>query len=335
MIKMKNILQQKNKGNFHISFWNIRWTRKMILMLSTFFFFIPFGSLCTQETERNFESLMEMDFFHTEKYFAKGDLEQISFFKSIYEKYQNKLFGMGSEINSIPKVIHFIWVGPKDFPKNSVKNIESWAKFHPEWKIKFWTDRERPLPVKTMERHFITELKMETLGSFLDKTTNPAEKADILRYEILYNEGGVYVDHDVECFQSFDRLTKRFDFFAFLEPPHYNPGYPYAIFPTNALIGCRPNHSILKKTMYYVSILWDEVEKKYPGNNMAFTRILNRTFFSFTKGIKEEILTDSYSNIVLPASFIFANEKISRDIIIQRIKDYCCLANHTFEGSWR
>lgn len=39
-----------------------------------------------------------------------------------------------------------------------------------------------------------------------DKATNYGAKSDILRYELLYVYGGVYVDCDMQCIGSFERL---------------------------------------------------------------------------------------------------------------------------------
>ena len=39
-----------------------------------------------------------------------------------------------------------------------------------------------------------------------DPARNLAERADVLRYEILRRHGGVYVDVDVECLRPLDDL---------------------------------------------------------------------------------------------------------------------------------
>ena len=39
-----------------------------------------------------------------------------------------------------------------------------------------------------------------------DEATNYGTKSDVLRYELLYVYGGVYVDCDMQCIGSFERL---------------------------------------------------------------------------------------------------------------------------------
>ena len=62
-----------------------------------------------------------------------------------------------------------------------------------------WTD------VSLKEQGF--KLKFEKLKYIFDnECSNIGEKADVLRLEILYQFGGVYVDCDFECLQTFDYL---------------------------------------------------------------------------------------------------------------------------------
>lgn len=89
----------------------------------------------------------------------------------------------------IPKKIHQIWVGPNPIPKESIQFIEKIKHLHPEFEYKLWTD---------------TDLTQENFTNFeiIQKTQSYAQKADIMRYEILYRHGGIYLDMDMEVFQS-------------------------------------------------------------------------------------------------------------------------------------
>jgi mannosyltransferase OCH1-like enzyme len=85
---------------------------------------------------------------------------------------------------------------------------------------------------------------------FYDATENHASKSDLLRYEILYNYGGIYVDMDFECLAPLDDLL-CYDFFAGLEPLSHGP-----VQAGNALIASRPGHPILKHCMETVKDDW-------------------------------------------------------------------------------
>ena len=82
----------------------------------------------------------------------------------------------------IPKVIHQIWLG--DQGKRPTPLMETWRDMNPEWEYKIWT--EENLPQLRCQAQF-------------DAMAELAGKADILRYEILLNEGGFYIDADSKC----------------------------------------------------------------------------------------------------------------------------------------
>lgn len=69
--------------------------------------------------------------------------------------------------------------------------MATWREFHPDWQTQLWTDENLP------------EL---TNQAIFNQTTLLAQKADILRCEILYQFGGLYVDTDFECFKPVDPL---------------------------------------------------------------------------------------------------------------------------------
>ena len=58
--------------------------------------------------------------------------------------------GLKTPIASIPKKLHFIWVGPRAFPKESLPNVLSWIEKHKDFEVNFWSDRARPLPHPSM-----------------------------------------------------------------------------------------------------------------------------------------------------------------------------------------
>ena len=87
----------------------------------------------------------------------------------------------------IPKKLHFIWIG--DESKMPKECIHTWISQNPDYEYKIWdndaiTDRMWRNP--------------KQLHDMLSKK-DYAGASDIMRYEILYEEGGVYVDADSYC----------------------------------------------------------------------------------------------------------------------------------------
>lgn len=88
----------------------------------------------------------------------------------------------------IPRIIHQIWLGPLKPPQDA---MDSWKQKHSGWEYLLWTEDNLPELVNNQ--------------AFLDSDNFP-QKADILRYEILQQFGGVYMDADVYCLKPIDDL---------------------------------------------------------------------------------------------------------------------------------
>jgi mannosyltransferase OCH1-like enzyme len=82
----------------------------------------------------------------------------------------------------IPKIIHQIWLG-KAFARPETW-MNTWRDMNPGWHYRLWTDDN--LPSLANQAQF-------------DVMPHYPGKADILRYELLHQFGGVYVDADMAC----------------------------------------------------------------------------------------------------------------------------------------
>lgn len=252
-----------------------------------------------------------------------SDFYILNFFENIFSKQIKKLLSPASKL-SIPHTLHIIWIGPKPFPEESIHNIESWIRWHPNWIYKFWTDRPRPVPHRAMELSFIDSLGAFPLQSYFLESNNYGEKSDILRYEILHREGGVYTDHDVECFRSFEPLLQHFDFFCGLEPPHASI-INGAITVCNNLIGSKPRHPILEKTQKHVQERWEKGKQLFCAPDMpsVISRVAYRTFTSFDLAVKELLSATDQNNIVFPAAYFNRLEN-----------KYGIYAHHQYATTW-
>jgi hypothetical protein len=262
-----------------------------------------------------------------------NDLKYLNIYNEIFSKAFSSLLTHTEKDTQIPHVIHFIW-GGREFPKNSIENIVSWMVLHPNWTFKFWTDDpKRELPIPGMEKHLFEELELTHMGSFFPNAKNWGEKSDLLRYEILYREGGIYVDHDVECYRSFDSLCQNFAFFAPLEPAHKNPLIENHLTITNCLIGAKPAHPILLNTMENVKRQWHLADQLFTSEDKAsdLMRTLKRTFFPFNSAVNESIQNEGI--LILPPSTVFPNH-FPKPLIDSIRSQNCLFANHQWKNSW-
>jgi mannosyltransferase OCH1-like enzyme len=126
----------------------------------------------------------------------------------------------------IPRVFHQIWVGPNPFPEELAGYQETWLRHHPGWELRLWTEETRPDELRRPESY--------------ERLRVPAERADILRLEVVWRYGGVYIDTDFECLRSIEPLLEDVDFFAaYRKPRRVN----------NALFGAVAGHPILDRAL--------------------------------------------------------------------------------------
>lgn len=97
----------------------------------------------------------------------------------------------------IPKTIHYIWLGTNEPDERVKRCMQSWQILKENgWTIKKWDDSCLQL----------FELPKVVLAALEHKKY--AFASDWLRLRILYSEGGLYFDTDVEVFKGFDDLLK-------------------------------------------------------------------------------------------------------------------------------
>jgi hypothetical protein len=120
----------------------------------------------------------------------------------------------------IPKTIHRIWIGD-EIPE---QHEEYWSKAqdrYPNYEFKTWCGDE-------------FELINEELFQCQEI---PAAASDILRLEVIYKYGGIYIDTDVELLQAV--------------PDGYDDLFCAQSYvgATNAFFGAAPGHAVIKKAL--------------------------------------------------------------------------------------
>ena len=69
---------------------------------------------------------------------SPADFAHLKEFEDLYLRFINK---KSSDNVIIPEILHFVWVGSKEYPETSRNYLLGWMKFHPSWKVIFWSDR--------------------------------------------------------------------------------------------------------------------------------------------------------------------------------------------------
>lgn len=228
---------------------------------------------------------------------SPDDKEWYAYFHKLYDK-NNLAHRTVSPTPLIPKKIHQIWLGgtPPDYLWQFQK---TWQRLHPDWEYKLWRDED----VKNMTIHN---------QELFDAAINYGQKADILRYHILYEIGGLYVDCDFRCLQKFDILHHCYDFYSGLS----NCG---DVEIANGLIGVRPHHPILKHcidTLAQSKDLLKGISKDDPNYmKKAFGAVISQTGPGFFSKCFIEIAPQTEDTvIVFPCSFFYPLPNTARNL---------------------
>ena len=106
---------------------------------------------------------------------------------------------------SIPKIIHQLWIGPKTPP---TKFMDTWKNKHEKEGFEYirWTEKE------FKKRGFVSKLVHK-----IDDMIEINGKADIIRWELLYEYGGFFVDADAYCIEPVTYLVEKYKAFAGFE----------------------------------------------------------------------------------------------------------------------
>lgn len=124
----------------------------------------------------------------------------------------------------IPKVIHYCWFGGNPLPKDALKCIASWKKYFPDYEIKEWN-----------ESNFDVNSCPYTKGAYEQKKY--AFVSDYARFWVLYNEGGLYFDTDVEVIRNMDHIVEKGSFMGFEKSYATQNANPNDMLGVNAGLG--------------------------------------------------------------------------------------------------
>jgi hypothetical protein len=133
----------------------------------------------------------------------------------------------------VPRTIHQIWLGKDPLPDEFADYVETWRRHHPHWEHRLW-----------MEDNLPTDLRRPEVR---ERIRHPVERADILRLEVLWRHGGVYVDVDFECRRALDPFIGDAELFtAYLKPKNIVKARERV---NNAFIGSVPGHPLLDRAL--------------------------------------------------------------------------------------
>jgi len=273
------------------------------------FFFLFSSSLCLSIVPDYFgvpiEQAMGLSDSQIKQALSRGDWKIL---KHLYEKHA--VNAQWSDEPRIPKIIHHIWLG-SPLPEKYKIMRETWKNHHPDWELILWTDED------------IEKLGL-TNQDLYDESSNYGVKSDIVRIEILYRFGGLYVDTDFECVKPFDVFHHCCDFYA-------GAASAVSVNIYNGLIGSKPGHPILKYCI--------ESFSPRPGESESCDDIQQRTGPAFfTKSFFASWAKHDGPSVMFPANYFYPMpyyvlDKKTREAVAKWFKPET-FAVHYWNCSW-
>lgn len=133
----------------------------------------------------------------------------------------------------IPKIIHQLWIGDKPMPQ---KLMNTWKSKNSNYEYILWTEKE------IKKRKIIFECQ-----DAIDKMSEINGKADIMRWELLYNYGGIFIDADSICVEPLDDFFLEKEGFAGFENENVRKGLV-----ATGTMGFIKNHPLCKDAIEWV-----------------------------------------------------------------------------------
>lgn len=130
----------------------------------------------------------------------------------------------------IPKLVHYVWVGPNPYPEDARQRVEDWKRLLPDYRFMLWTEEN------------IDFSPMFVRQAYGVRAYNRV--ANYARMAALETCGGIYMDHDVELLKPFGLLLRDSCFAGFQTMD------PAATDQVNtAVFGAEPGHPFVRRVL--------------------------------------------------------------------------------------
>jgi mannosyltransferase OCH1-like enzyme len=204
----------------------------------------------------------------------------------------------------IPYKIHQIWLG-SPFPAKYQGWADTWKRLNLGWEYKLWTDKD------------IDDVAIPNRTLF-NSITHVAQHSDFLRYHILNQYGGLYVDTDFECL----RPVTPLNVYEFYTSAAYGENVELYI----GLIASTPGHPIIRRVIEELDAIrsktWKEVF------NTTGTYFFTRVFFEEMKEYRKGV-------VVFPTKYFYPFPNyVRRECNAREFIRPCSYAIHHWEVSW-
>lgn len=206
----------------------------------------------------------------------------------------------------IPRVIHYCWFGHGDKPDRVKACMDSWRKYCPKYDIMEWNEENY-------------DVHKYLYSSQAYKHGKWAFVADMARLDILYENGGIYLDTDVELIRNLDDLLYQPAFCAVDKWRQINTG---------GGCGAVLHHPAIRKMLEYRK----KFPFEYPDGSLNMETNGVYESISLMKGgfVPDNTIQVADNMTIYPSEFFHPFDYMSKETVITE-NTY---AIHHFQESW-
>ena len=202
----------------------------------------------------------------------------------------------------IPKVIHYCWFGGKPLPADVKACMKSWKKHCPDYKIIRWD--ESNFDIASVP--FVKEAYDNKAWAFV---------SDYARLRIIYENGGIYLDTDVELLKNLDFLLGFEAYFGKQQSGEINTGIGFGAEACNPILKYMLNE--------YQNLEFDKEQLLKISCPFINTRAIE-------SATKDGVLDES-KNIILDPEYL---DPFSSYIHAKNLMSNKTISIHHYSASW-
>lgn len=201
----------------------------------------------------------------------------------------------------IPKKIHYVWIGG---PKGNLEHIciNSWKEKLFDYEIIEWNENNFDIEKEIKGKKFLEECYKRKLWAFI---------SDYIRFKVLYEQGGIYMDTDMQILKDIKPiLSKNEVFFGYEDDNTYI---------SCGIIGGKKGHRLFKEILdFYESDILDVDFFTIPK---IVTHIIEKNYTKLDK--------NNYSNGI----YIYDKEYFYPFSFKEEF-EYSCIKENTYGIHW-
>lgn len=170
---------------------------------------------------------------------------------------------------SIPKKIHYVWVGGKEKPADIRRCMKTWKKHLQDYEIIEWN-----------EENFDIDSHPFVKSAYQAKKW--AYVSDYIRAYAIYEQGGIYLDTDVLVLEDFEKFLHHRAFVGY-----ENPDYPFT-----AVFGAQQHHPFVGKILEYYDgreFVFDKNDQMKAVNTKSVSEILIENYDCKLGNVEQEL----------------------------------------------